>query len=442
MKQIFILLCTFSAFAGNSIGQVYRQVTPKSITPRDMPTLVDGTGTQLVITKPSLADVYMCIDAIQAPNMFPKLPVAVNQPLYNLLPNGTIQQVVTIQQPLSSSNEFRWAPNENITIGFYKNETTDSIIEVVKKYATDWLGFVNVNFQWVDDVNTAMVKVGFKQNKTSWSWLGRQVLSNPTNSPTMNFGWFNSKTPDKEFQRVVRHEFGHVLGFVHEHQSPNAGINWNKDSVYKFFAAQNWDKITVDQNVFDKYSKTQTNSSAYDPLSIMHYASPAILTTDGFSSPSNINFSATDRVFAKKIYEITPPPRPRPQANCILQTGDDCDYIEVVITYWNENPINDNITFQLELGQINETKPILTWWKQIGIPLLGNTERTLELPAGNKNFAGIQIPLSQIDISKGFSFSKAKVLGVHTPLNFKWNVWPAITPGCTVHFIWKRDSCY
>ena len=38
----------------------------------------------------------------------------------------------------------------------------------------------------------------------------------------MNYGWLEPDTELREYQRVVRHEFGHALGMIHEHQNPAA----------------------------------------------------------------------------------------------------------------------------------------------------------------------------------------------------------------------------
>ena len=38
----------------------------------------------------------------------------------------------------------------------------------------------------------------------------------------MNYGWLEPDTSTREYQRVVRHEFGHALGMIHEHQNPAA----------------------------------------------------------------------------------------------------------------------------------------------------------------------------------------------------------------------------
>ena len=86
----------------------------------------------------------------------------------------------------------------------------------------------------------------------------------------MNFGWFDDNTPQAEVRSTTLHEFGHALGLIHEHQSPTAGINWNKEVVYQDMAGQGWSRAKVDQHIFKKYSTREiTNYSAFD-LSIDH----------------------------------------------------------------------------------------------------------------------------------------------------------------------------
>ena len=88
------------------------------------------------------------------------------------------------------------------------------------------------------------------------------------------------ETEDQEYRRVVLHEFGHALACIHEHQNPDANIQWNKEKVYKYFMGDpnNWSKEEVDHNIFDRYSKTITNFSDYDNRSIMIYNLPAQFT--------------------------------------------------------------------------------------------------------------------------------------------------------------------
>ncbi|WP_163398488.1 hypothetical protein [Flavobacterium fluviatile] len=91
---------------------------------------------------------------------------------------------------------------------------------------------------------SAAIKIAFKWNGdvASWSNIGNRCYKIAQNSPSMNFGWFDNNTSDEEFSRVVIHEFGHALGFVHEHQNPTSPIQWNVAEVYNYYALAGWDK--------------------------------------------------------------------------------------------------------------------------------------------------------------------------------------------------------
>ncbi|MEI7737054.1 MAG: hypothetical protein WCI49_16405, partial [Ferruginibacter sp.] len=105
----------------------------------------------------------------------------------------------------------------------------------------------------------------------------------------------------------------------------------------------------------------------------------------------------------------------------------------------------DKVEFTLQLGELNSKK--VTWWKQIGIPKTNNTETFLWvqnislIKEENRTAITIQIPINEIDPNKGISFWKGKILGVHTPLGFKWNVLPAIKGGCRITLSWNKDTC-
>ena len=127
------------------------------------------------------------------------------------------------------------------------------------------------------------------------------------------------------------------------------------------------------------------------------------------------------------------------KATGVLNTGDDCDAIKFTVEY---NAVAKNvIEVNLRAGIDNAGKPI-TGWKQIGIPLKGGGEnRNLQLLADGKPTSQT-ILITDIDDTRGFSFAKAKFLGVHTGLRFVWNVWEALPGGCRVTFEWQNDHCY
>jgi hypothetical protein len=154
------------------------------------------------------------------------------------------------------------------------------------------------------DPAQALIRISFIVNAGSWSAVGTTCREVESNKPTMNFGWLNPSSTPVEIRRVVLHEFGHALGLVHEHQNPAGGIQWNKEQVYKELSGppNNWDRATIDQNVFMPLESGETIYTTFDPSSIMVYPIPARWTLDGFSVGLNDDLSDTDRAFIRQEY--------------------------------------------------------------------------------------------------------------------------------------------
>lgn len=196
----------------------------------------------------------------------------------------------------------RWTPGTVIRVKFLNG--TAFLQSKVIQFASQWLPYANIEFQFVASTANADIKINFDNSGSSWSYVGVDCQSIAQNAASMNYGWFTSSTSDVEFSRTVIHEFGHALSLIHEHQSPAANIPWNKAAVYAYYAgAPNyWSAATVDVNIFAKYSATQTNFSSFDAQSIMLYSISSKLTTNGFSVGSNTTLSATDKSFISQIY--------------------------------------------------------------------------------------------------------------------------------------------
>jgi len=63
------------------------------------------------------------------------------------------------------------------------------------------------------------------------------------------------------------------------------------------------------------------------------------------------------------------------------------------------------------------------------------------ISAENRKVISVRIPVAEIDKSKGIAFWKAKLLGVHTLLNYQWKVWESLPGGTKVTLTWNKDSC-
>src|SRR3546814_5272957 len=87
--------------------------------------------------------------------------------------------------------------------------------------SSDLAQYANLEFEFVSSAN-AQVRIAFNDDG-AWSYVGTDALGIPANQPTMNFGWLD--------QGVVQHEFGHMIGMIHEHQNPRDNpIQWDKRS--------------------------------------------------------------------------------------------------------------------------------------------------------------------------------------------------------------------
>jgi hydrogenase maturation factor HypF (carbamoyltransferase family) len=111
-----------------------------------------------------------------------------------------------------------------------------------------------------------------------------------------------------ELRRIILHEFGHALGMMHEHQSPNANcdneINW--DAAYVMGAKMGWDKEMVHAQMRQLTHLEEFNLTEVDRKSIMHYSLAPTLFKLGQNSkcwvPENNDLSDQDRRFIAAIY--------------------------------------------------------------------------------------------------------------------------------------------
>jgi hypothetical protein len=194
----------------------------------------------------------------------------------------------------------RWKPGRELHIAFMGGNTT--VKRKIEEVAVQWMDFANVSLVF-DDSPKAEIRIAFDTNDGSWSYLGTDALGIPKSKPTMNYGWLTPNTDADEYSRVVLHEFGHALGCIHEHQHPTNGIPWDKEKVYAYYKqTDGWSRAEVDEQLFAKYSKSETNFSEFDPRSIMLYAIPDDLTIGNFSVGWNRRLSPTDKEFIARMY--------------------------------------------------------------------------------------------------------------------------------------------
>jgi hypothetical protein len=220
---------------------------------------------------------------------------------------------------LALSIRRQWKAGETLTVAFTHTESLgnpEAIISKVKEYANIWTEYANIKFDFnPPDPATATIRVSFVPDGGHNSLVGTDAKSDKyKGEPTMNLdpkelNRYLLRTDPERFRQIVLHEFGHALGCIHEHQQPDARIQWDTDYLYKHLAKppNEWDEEKVNFNIINHYKKDspeegRIDSTPYDKTSIMQYFFGPEYTKDGFSMPGGKNLSQRDKEFIATMY--------------------------------------------------------------------------------------------------------------------------------------------
>ncbi len=205
------------------------------------------------------------------------------------------------------------ASGVDLSVSFMDNPPA-SVRARILAHANAWNQSANVRFR--ETSGAGQVRIARTPGGGYWSFLGNDLLSIPANQPTMNLDSFSDATPESEYRRVVRHEVGHTLGFVHEHLRRQIVQRIDPAKAIAYFAAADgWDAQTVrDQVLTPLEDATLTATPDADVTSIMTYFLPGSITTDGQPIPGGLDIDASDFALAARLYprSTTPTPTPTP----------------------------------------------------------------------------------------------------------------------------------
>ncbi len=188
-----------------------------------------------------------------------------------------------------------------LTVGFLDNPAADLRARILQ-HMNAWAQSAKVSF--TESSTEPQVRIARNAGDGYWSYVGIDVLSIAKDQPTMNLDSFSMTTPESEYHRVVRHETGHTMGFIHEHMRKELVAKIDPKKAYPYFLeTQGWDKQVVDQQVLTPIEDSSlTGTNPPDPDSIMCYQLPGTITFDGKPIIGGTDIDPTDYEFAAKLY--------------------------------------------------------------------------------------------------------------------------------------------
>jgi hypothetical protein len=227
----------------------------------------------------------------------------------------TKEAAVTELRLAASMTRYWGSGGVRLTVSFLDNPP-QALRTRILSHMNAWNRTANVAF--IETHRDGNVRIARTEGDGYWSYLGTDIHEIPLDAPTMNLDSFTMQTPESEFCRVVRHEAGHTLGFVHEHVRRELVERIDRQKAIEYFRRKyGWSASMTEAQVLTPLEELSLLGTATtDARSIMCYQLPGEITNDGLPIIGGTDIDPDDFAFAGKLY-----PRPKaPPAEAAART--------------------------------------------------------------------------------------------------------------------------
>lgn len=239
----------------------------------------------------------------------------------------------------------RWPNGKTIKVAFKGGN--DALRKQIADAVSEWTNHANLKFDFMDpgaceyrewkpsDANFAAdVRVSFDQSGY-YALVGKDSVDpmiSRAGEESLNLEGFDQSLPS-DWKGVALHEFGHAIGFEHEHQGPDAMCDFRFDDDPGYVATtdgfgqfipdhngkrpgiytqlggppNNWPEAVVDHNLKNLPRSSAFDSTTFDKHSIMKYFFEDYMFVSGKDSPcytdgENVVISDLDKAGAARFY--------------------------------------------------------------------------------------------------------------------------------------------